>query len=271
MRGLVAVVVALAVASFSGCVELVGEEDPELQAAADEAAKALEAHRSKVGHISGQVVGTDGVPIAGALVDLVTVAQVKTDEAGRFSFLDLTPGDYSLAAEAPEHLSSSLDLDVQAGQYSRPRVQLEAVPSPEPYLTVYRLDGYQQFGALAGDFFGCSCYIDGQVDPEGLAEILIEGELEHSSPFGAYEFDWAMDLAAQNESSYESSYFGGHELSPMRVSIPGDEVIEGASEFYGYFSPATNLVDFGQAFTVIVTFFYHEGAPEDYSGFTQPE
>lgn len=270
MRGLVAVVVALAVASFSGCVELVGEEDPDLQAAADEAAQALEEHRTKVGHISGQVVGADGVPLAGALVDLVTVAQVKTDEAGRFSFLDLTPGEYSLAAEATDHLSSSVDLDVRAGQYTRPRIELEVAPE-QAYFTTYQLDGYSEPGFIGtGNFlFSCDCYLYGEIDPEGLVEVLIEGQTEgHNSPFGSsYGFNWQFEAAGENESSYQSDY----SETPMRVSIAGEDIAAGAQEFYGYFEPASSLVDFGEAFTVFVTLFYYEGAAEDYTAFAQPE
>lgn len=269
MRGLVALVVALAVASLSGCVELVGEEDPELQAAAEDAAKALDEHRNKVGHISGLVVGLDGAPIAGALVDLVTVAQVTTDDAGRFSFLDLTPGEYSLAAEATEHLASSVDVDVAAGQYTRPRIELEVAPD-ESYYEVHRLEGYRDFSLLGWGLMSCySCSIEGELGGEGLAEVVIEGELgEQSGPFGgAYDFFW--EFSASNEN--ESSSFGGYEASPMRVSIPGDEIVEGADYFHGHFEPASSLVDFGQAFTVIVSLFYHDVAPEGYTGFETDE
>lgn len=266
MRGLVAVVVALAVASFSGCVELVGEEDPELQAAADEAARALEEHHNKVGHISGLVLGLDGEPLAGALVDLVTVAQVKTDDAGRFSFLDLTPGEYSLAAEAVDHVSSSVDLDVEAGQYTRPRLQLEPLPAAQAYTTIYRLDGYQDAGVLGSPgFFSCYCDMSGELDEEGLVEVLVEGEIyDQPSPFGGgYGFEWVFEAYNGNESS---SVYGYHE-APMRHSVPAAEIVDGAYEFYARFAPSTSLVSFGQSFTVLLTAFYYEGAAEDYTAF----
>lgn len=281
MRGLVAVVVALAVASLSGCVELVGDEDPELEASANEAAKALEEHRSKVGHVSGVIVGADGVPLAGALIDLVTVAQVKSDDAGRFSFLDLAPGKYSLAAEAEDHLSSSTDVDVAAGQYTRPRLHLEALPAPQPYMTVERLDGYTDFSVLGINSYSCYCYLEGELAEEGLAEVVLEAAIdEYSSPLGgAYEFDWMFvaysddedaEASANNESDEQeptSSEFYGYDSSPMRVSIPGDEIIEGPDAFYAEFTPSGAVFSMGQSFTAFVSAFYHEGAAEDYTAF----
>jgi hypothetical protein len=282
MRGLVAVVVALAVASFSGCVELVGEEDPELEAAANEAAKALDEHRSKVGHVSGIVVGADGVPLAGALVDLVTVAQVRSDDAGRFSFLDLAPGKYSLAAEAEDHSSTTTDVDVTAGTYTRPRLELEALPDPEPYMTVHRLDGYSDPGVLGLNYYSCYCTLEGALDQDGLVEVLLEASIdEHGTPFdGASSFDWGFiattEQSSGNESDddpydsddeveYSESY--GYDNSPMRVTIPAEEVVEGAGTFYAQFYPANGLVTFGQPFTAFVSVFYHEGAAEDYTAF----
>lgn len=284
MRGLVAVVVALAVASFSGCVELVGDEDPELEAAANEAAKALDEHRSKVGHVSGIVVGADGVPLAGALVDLVTVAQVKTDDAGRFSFLDLAPGKYSLAAEAEDHSSSTTDVDVTAGTYTRPRLQLEALPDPEPYMTVHRLDGYADPGVLGLNSHSCHCTIDGPLDQDGLVEVLLEASIdEYATPMGGHSaFDWGFFATTQERSENESengsdadsdndeveySESYGYDNSPMRVTIPGDEIVEDATAFYAQFYPSNGLVTFGQPFTAYVSVFYHEGAAEDYTAF----
>jgi hypothetical protein len=264
MRGLVALVVALAVASMSGCVELVGEEDPELQAAADEAAQALEHHQSRVGHISGQVVGADGQPLAGAIVDLVTVAQVKTDEAGRFSFLDLTPGEYSVAAEAIDHLAASTDLSVAAGQYSRPRIQLEPQPAPEPYFEVYSMEGYDQLNVLGLGMFSCySCSFDGTLGEEGLAEVVFEARLHQSMPTGSRDLEWLFAAYDANE----SSEFSGYEPSPMRITIPGEDIADGATDFHAHVSPGTSLVAMNQAYAARLSLFYYEGAPEGYSAF----
>lgn len=253
----------LAVAAFSGCVEFVGE-DPDLDAAAAEADQALADYQAKAGHISGTVSRADGTVLAGARVDLATVGQLKTDDSGRFSFLDLTPGTYALAVEATDYLSTRLDVDVLAGQFTRPDVRLEAIPAPEPYHTVHRLDGYTQVNALGSSLLGCSCTLEGAFDDEGLVEVLLEATVDHESTglSAGYSFNW--DFTASSEDDSSNAY--GYEMSPMRVSIPADELEADAESFYASFQPEANLIGLSQSFTAIVTVFYHEGAAEDYTG-----
>src|SRR5436853_5786430 len=91
MRGLVALSLVLTLASLSGCVSLVEDgSDPDLEAAAADADRALDDYQAKAGHIAGLVSDATGTPLVGALVDLVGIqSDVSTDDKGHFAFLDL--------------------------------------------------------------------------------------------------------------------------------------------------------------------------------------
>lgn len=272
MRGLVALCLSLAVAAVSGCVELVDQE-PEAQAtqaAAEEAERLLDEYNEKAGHIAGTVTGADGLPIEGATVDLLTVQVAKTDGQGRFTFIDLAPGVYTVVVAAVDHLEARSDVEVAAGQFARPAVQLEAVPAPQPYSTVYRLDGYAEPFSTSFGFRSCYyCSLDGPLDPEGLSEILVEAEMGSGGPLlRASTFEWGLEACSADE----CTYVNGYDQSPMRFSLLGEDVVAGAEHVHLYIEPyADFLVHFGQDFTAYLTAFYHEGAPEGYSAFDLPE
>lgn len=268
MRGPVALCLTLALAALSGCVELV-EGDADAQAAADEADRLLDEYNEKAGHIAGTVTGSDGLLLEGAVVDLLTVQSGKSDEQGRFTFLDLAPGVYTLVVSAPDHLESRTDIEVAAGQFARPSVALAAVPAPTPYYTVYSMHAYAEPAASFFGFTQCySCSLEGTFDSEGLTEVLVEAELgEYQDPFfQSSSFMWSLETCGE-----ECSYAGDYRESPMRASVTED-LAPLAEHFHLMVEPQADfLVHSGQEFTAYLTAFYFGGAPEDFSAFLLEE
>lgn len=265
MRGLVALSLVLTLASLSGCVSLVEDgQDPDLDAAAAEAQRAIDDYEAKAGHIAGIVADAAGVPLAGALVDLVGVqADLATDEKGHFAFLDLVPGVYTLAVDAEGFETAKTSVDVTPGQFARPEITLQAV-EPAAYTELYRLDGYAEFQALGIGLSCYSCYLEGDLG-EGLTELVLEADMQSTNFGGAHAFYW--DLVTSTADYEDSSGVGGQEASPMRVLVPASDLTEDATQFTYDLRPVANLVMFQQAFTGYVSAFYYGAAPDDYSAF----
>lgn len=268
MRGMVASLLVLALASLSGCVSLVEDGDPDLDAAAAEAQKALSDYQAKAGHIAGVVTGADGAPIVTASVDLVGVADdVAADAQGHFAFLDLTPGNYTLAVSAPEYVEQQLAVFVQPGQFTRPAVVLEAIPAPEPYQTVSHFEGFTDISLLGLSGLSCYCYFEGDLVPEGLGELVLEGRVGDAW-IGSDSLYWNLDVAPANESAEEWSYFYGYGASPFSQSFLAEDLIEGPGHYHLRLEPDGGLMpSVDQTFEAYVTAFYHGVAPEGYTAF----
>ncbi len=272
MRGLVAASLALALASLSGCVSLVEDNgDPDLDAAAAQAEQALSDYQAKNGHIAGTVLdAAGGVPLVTANVDLVGVAtDLAVDSQGRFAFLDLAPGAYTLTVSAPDHLDQQFSVDVLAGQFTRPEVVLASTPPPEAYFTQTHFEGFTDINAF-GFALSCYCDFDEDLDAEGLQEIVYEAQMDPSTATGDY-FSWSLELEPVAEDG-EWSYFSGYDSTPMRISILAEDLEEPAGHFYASLQPEGGLmVSMQQSFEGYVTAFYNAPAPEDFSAFAPVE
>jgi len=269
MRGLVAVSLLLLLASTSGCVSLVDDNsDPDVEAAAADAQKALDDYQAKAGHISGTVTETDGTPLK-AVVDLLDVeAGHATDDKGRFAFLDLKPGTYVLQATAPDHLPLRLSVDVAPGQFAKPAVVLERV-KPAPYSTVFHFDGYQDIGTLG---FALSCYCDFEDDMafEGLEAAVLEAQAYESSPLpflAGAGFEWQLESwDADGNSAYALDSYNYGE-SPLRADLAADDFAPEAVHWALHIAPDSGLADFQQAFDGYLTLFYYGPAPDGYTAY----
>ena len=270
MRGIVASLLVLALASLSGCVSLVEYCDPDLDAAAAEAQKAISEYQAKAGHIAGVVTSADGAAVATASVDLLGVTDdIAVDAQGHFAVLDLAPGNYTVAVGAPEHLEQQVAVFVQAGQFSRPTIVLEAIPAPEPYQTLSHFEGFTDVSVIGLSGLSCYCYFEGDLVPEGLGELVLEGRNGDASWTGGSDgMYWSLDVAPANESADEWSYFGGYDSSPFVQSFLAEDLIAGPGHYYLRLEPDSGLMPtLDQRFEAYVTAFYHGVAPEGYTAF----
>ena len=94
------------------------------------------------GTVAGDVVSTDGLPIAGATVALLGVAELRTDEVGGFRFERVEPGTHRLQAVALGYQSHQQSVTVRAGETTGATVQLEPLASTDPYHEVVILAGH---------------------------------------------------------------------------------------------------------------------------------
>ncbi|HLE46974.1 MAG TPA: carboxypeptidase-like regulatory domain-containing protein, partial [Candidatus Thermoplasmatota archaeon] len=126
-------VLALAlVLTMAGCADT--EAAP---AAASSTAPAAEpSAAADVGSITGRVVDDELVPIKGAELALTpSGAKTTSDEAGAFTFNDLTPGTHVLYAVALGYVANQFKVEVAAGEVTTKDIQLKPVPLVgDPYL-----------------------------------------------------------------------------------------------------------------------------------------
>lgn len=264
MRVLVAPALLLALAALSGCVSLV-EDDPQLQEAAAEAQAAYSSYEAQAGHISGAVRDADGKPLVGALVDLVGVSTgLATDGKGRFAFLDLTPGVYTVAASMPGYLASSTSVEVVAGQFARPDFVLTP-EAPAPYYTVFHFEAFQQAGVL-GIPLDCYCDFEGDLDAEGLTQAVLEATVtEATTVFAGPGFAWS--LQSWDETQENVAYVGADSPSPLYEVIEADAFAPAAIHWVLDIRPSGDVVTLDQAFDGYLTLFYNAPAPEGYSAY----
>jgi hypothetical protein len=103
-----------------------------LSGARSEPAQAQNDDDPGTGQIAGLVLGTDGVPLAGAIVTVISPeldagdTSLTTDEAGRFTLGPIRPGLYDVAVELEGYRRGLLaTLKVENGQTTQAKIVLE--------------------------------------------------------------------------------------------------------------------------------------------------
>jgi hypothetical protein len=91
--------------------------------------------------VSGKILDTQGVPVAGAHLKLLNSAatairEAKSDEQGSFIFVDIDPGEYQLRAEEPTYVSVTLDVFVSRGQQKQVTLRFAQLASVAQAITV---------------------------------------------------------------------------------------------------------------------------------------
>lgn len=92
--------------------------------------------------IRGTVMSTELSPIPEAVVQVDDLPSVKTDNAGVFEVLGLTPGDHSLVVQALGYASVARKVTANQGEVAEVRITLERLEIQEPYIEVLVRDGY---------------------------------------------------------------------------------------------------------------------------------
>lgn len=272
----VASLLLLSMAALSGCVSLVedgGGSDQELDNALADAHHAYDDYQAQAGHISGTVLDGEGAAVPGAIVDLVGLQEdLAADDKGRFAFLDLAPGLYMVSAEAPGFLAASTSVEVQAGQFARPDLVLAAA-APAPYYTMFHFEAYQQ-ASLFGFSAGCMCDFEGDMDAEGLTQVVLEAQLgDASNPVTRADgFRWFLeswnetDGAAYAQDS--ASSYDNEDAAPLHVILEAEDFAPGAVRWLLNIEPTSSLqVTAEQVFDGFLTFFYNGPAPDGYSAY----
>jgi hypothetical protein len=116
------------------------------------------------GAIRGVVVDERIVPIQGAKIALTgSVEQSATSDAqGRFTFSNLAPGVYFLAARASLHEPAQTSVDVIAGVAEPPitKLLLTRLFSQEPFVEQVKIDGFIQCNQAGIVYGSAPCITD---------------------------------------------------------------------------------------------------------------
>ena len=219
------------------------------------------------GAISGVVVDDAIRPVAGATVTLAsTGANATSDEEGLFTFLDLEPGFYAMSAGAPLFLPTQVTADVVAGETAKVKVQLLRDPTPQPYHTTYKHEGFMQAWGTIAQFFvestqesgACDCRIYFQPDPSPSA-FLFEAVWEESvpNPTGPSEFYHIL------EELEGDLYDTGYCASPCYADVGTGDY--GGGEMMARLDGPDEWVEVQQTFTMFVTVWYNGEPPEGWS------
>lgn len=275
MRGVAAVAAAFLVAAvlLSGCsgsprapaeVVVQSQRGPdEVHSSNGTAAASVPPPRTR-GHIAGVVVDEAVRPIAGAKVRLPGLDLVRTtDRDGAFGFVDLLPGPYYLTVNATGYDPAETVLEVKEDQFTRAKVVLSAVPSPEPYHATQKFEGFADASAAQDDPFQLgllcsSCTFDFYIDRPNLKDVVVEAaRATVAQGDGFYH-----ELRNYTTYAYASS---GDTGDPLRVEVQDKDLGQGdrfhlVVEPTSFPAPETNV-----RFTVFVTAFYNQPAPTGWS------
>jgi Carboxypeptidase regulatory-like domain len=176
----VAAAVLLLGALLAGC------SDPEPSALSDSAFDDLDLEVSATtGAIRGVVVDERIVPIAGASVALTGGAAEQaamSDDQGRFTFSNLAPGVYFLAAQAALHEPAQTSVDVVAGVAEPPvtKLLLTRLFTQEPFVEQVKNDGFIQCNQAGIVYASAPCV----TDFTGLAGSNLNGTVPGCTPGG---------------------------------------------------------------------------------------
>jgi hypothetical protein len=195
-------------------------------------------------------------PIRGAVVRLPTLdLHQVSDRDGSFGFVDLPLGAYFLRVNAPGYRDAEAMVLVEEGGFTRAKVILAAVPSPQPYHVTQTQEGFANVSSswMATSRETCqACSFSFSVDPTGLRALIVEATFD--GPPGANQrlFDacWGCGTVL--------CVGCGLETDPLRLELRGDD-LDGRASFNLEILPTTSPgLETNVRFHVYATAFYHD-------------
>jgi hypothetical protein len=222
--------------------------------------------KSDVGAISGVVV--DGAIVTLPDVTVVLMGQgisTITNAEGQFVFEDLAPGTYFLSASGVGYTDAQTSVDVVDGAVAKPRMQMQADMTPQPYKETLDFRGHMVFSDfvavyvltdIIGDNDLCQCSFELTSEPG--VETMVVDTVWKSSYTRVEEHDMYWDVFGgdgrdskwiQSEEAWHVAGAGfGADTTEWRFLISSGEQPDVEQEFEGY-----------------ITFWYVQKAP---SGWT---
>ncbi|MEA3143131.1 MAG: Carboxypeptidase regulatory-like domain [Thermoplasmata archaeon] len=140
-----AAIALLSAALLAGCASKAGDQ-PIDTGSAGAGAPELKVDQ-QTGGIRGVVVDSAITPVAGAKVAMANGAQnTVSDKSGLFTFSGLKPGDYFFTVSKPGYTTVQATATVKAGDAAPPvvKVQIDRMPGKQPYMEVYKLNGFYE-------------------------------------------------------------------------------------------------------------------------------
>lgn len=275
----------LATLAFAGCLgdDAVVEDTPDVAAVAEVT--------EETGSVTGQVITVDLDLITGAEVGLVNrtggVEVTKTDKMGKYTFNDVKPGPYRIQIDVPCCKSTSMKVDIVAGEIAELNLQLERLSAADlvvPFVVEEQWDGF--VGCDVSAFSAGNDLCDGidanhdtvrrfQVEA-GIQELVVGMEWdENTLAPDVYGNALGLHLRNENCDHCEYRYIREDKSSPIIYFLNDASIMENDenaadqrfSEIedvrdmrWNVFSGGTNVV-YQQAFTMYWYEFYHQMSP----------
>ena len=270
---------ALAVAlPLAGCAD--GKADASQQSATTTAAPATVS--ADTGSIAGTIVDDEQSPVVNAIVGLIDQPdrEATTDGAGKFTFNDLAPGDYKVAAQKLGYDSISRQVTVTAGEVAEVVFVMNVLQIEETYHDTIIYDGFFSCGASSPVLtVACRTTVDGQ-DKTSFSTNVSEGVMtfidamtwQSSAPGTAKILRNVVSVASPGSGSGNTN---GVSPNIVRLDEPKtkDKTKVNHVVWIGWTSTSDPtqvvVVVYQQKFNIVTSVFYGEEAPEDYTGLVE--
>lgn len=210
-----------------------------------------------MGSIEGFVVDE---ALRGIINANVTVAgnRTVTDTNGAFTFGNLTPGVYVVAADAATYLDRQTTVDVQAGNATIVRLVLPVNASALAFHQVFTFKGFVDAhgGSNAPELGDCQC--DFTVPTDGNWQtVIVEAKWEDTASPVVFETEYAWRIGTA------SAAVNGTGTSPLLGRVEAGN-LEPGSELEVRVAPHSDWLFTNQQFDVAVSVWYGEPAPLDF-------
>jgi hypothetical protein len=177
-----------------------------------------------VGRIDGAVLDEVMTPYANLTVHLLNLDRTDTTSAGGgFTFREVPPGTYTLAAQAPGTSADVEVVEVRAGEVTRIILQPLRQPSPEPFVTSLKSRAATDLALPDSECTSCawSSYVAER--PHEMAVRAAWGQL------GGRQDELTLSVVGPAGNVIASATG----TSPLDLLVPGDRLVEGSAR-YGY-------------------------------------
>jgi hypothetical protein len=178
----------------------------------------------QTGGIRGVVVDAAITPVTGAKVVMANGAlSTVSDKAGLFTFSGLKPGDYFFTVSKPGFTTVQSSATVKAGEAAPPvvKVEIDRIPGQQPYLEVYKLNGFYEC-AFSFGVPGVTPFITDQCD-FGVRTVYdgANGTAPYPGPRNVMQGQNTQyfDVAADTQTIIQEAFWTDETVPDMMVTL----------------------------------------------------
>jgi hypothetical protein len=263
-------------AHFAGCVD--GTPTPQAASTASASEPLVDA---TTGSIAGLVHDPELVPVPNVEVGIQGGESTTTDGQGMFTLNAVAPGSHALLVQALGYESAAQKVDVVAGEVLEVKISIVPIAVAEPYQLGQELVGFYNLGVCANGLTLRPGYLVFPDTERSIFETPAVDAPNMKTTIDAMTWDSTAPLSAQlfnlNHMVDGVSKSSQTKKAPIVSRIDDPEpkkkggVINhwtwvGCTEFNQTDPTAVFSLVVQQKFMIYVNSFYHQAAPEGYTG-----